>query len=50
MITLGHVAEQVVTSQVDVVNDLTQVSVEVGVGQVDQVVCKEMVSNLSKAQ
>ena len=38
MISLRHVSEQIVTSQIDVVNDLAQVLLEVGVGQVLQVV------------
>ena len=41
MVSLGHVAEEVVTGQVDIVNDLAQVGIEIGVSQVDQVVCKK---------
>ena len=36
--TLGHVVEEVVGGQIDVVNNLAQILVEVGVGQVLQVV------------
>lgn len=35
---MGHVVEEVVGGQIDVVNNLAQVLVEVGVGQVLQVV------------
>ena len=42
MVSLGHIAEEVVTGQVDIVNDLAQVGIEIGVSQVDQVVCKKM--------
>ena len=42
MVSLGHVAEEVVTGQVDIVNDLAQVGIEIGVSQVDQVVCKKI--------
>ncbi len=34
LFTLRHVHEEVVGSQVDVVNDLAEIGVEVGVGQV----------------
>ena len=41
MVSLGHVAEEVVTGQVDIVNDLAQVGIAISVSQVDQVVYKK---------
>ena len=38
VVTLGHIFEHVVAGQIDIVNDLAQVSLEVGGGQVIQVV------------
>ena len=38
MVTLGHIFEQIVPGQIDIVNDLAQVFVEVVVGQGNKVV------------
>ena len=46
VITLGHVFEKVVASQIDVVDDLAQILFEVGIGQVLQVV-QSVLRNIS---
>jgi len=46
VITLGHVFEQIVAGQIDVVNDLAQVTLEIGIGQSNQVI-QSVLGNVS---
>jgi hypothetical protein len=46
VITLGHVFEQIVAGQIDIMNDLAQVSLEIGIGQSNQVV-QSVLGNVS---
>merc|ERR1712018_486703 len=46
MVTLGHIFEQIVPGQIDIVNDLAQIFLEISIGQTDQVV-QSILGNVS---